>query len=73
MSKRALKTTPMLSLALVTLGGSSLVYAAANPPPLDNITSLPPATAGDLTPANPPLITDPLVAVPEPKNLSTYV
>jgi cytochrome c peroxidase len=73
MSKRALKTTSMLSLALVTLNGSSLVYAAANPPPLDNITSVPPATAGDPTPANPPLITDPSVAVPEPKNLSTFV
>ena len=67
------KITSMLSLAFVTLGASSLLHAAANPPPLDNITSVPPATAGDPTPANPPLITDPSVAVPEPGNLSTFV
>ena len=68
------KTTSMLSLALVALGGSShLILAAANPPPLNNITSVPPATSGDPTPANPPLITDPSVAVPPPGNLTTFV
>ena len=73
MSKPSLKAPTMLSLAFVSLSGSSLLHAAANPPPLDNITSAPPATAGDPTPANPPLISDPSVAVPEPGNLSTYV
>jgi cytochrome c peroxidase len=73
MPKLRLKTTTMLSLAFVTLSGSSPLHAATNPPPLDSITSVPPATAGDPTPANPPLITDPSVAVPEPSNLSTFV
>jgi cytochrome c peroxidase len=73
MSKIRFRTTSMLSLTFATLTGSSLAFAANNPPPLDNITSVPPATAGDPTPANPPLISDPSVAVPEPSNLSTFV
>src|SRR4051794_19238266 len=74
MSKPTFKTTSILSLALVALGGSNhLLHATTNPPPLNNITSVPPATAGDPTPASPPLITDPSVAVPPPGNLATFV
>lgn len=68
-----LRTTSTLSLLATVLAGSSLLYAAANPPPLDNITSVPPATAGDPTPAQPPLITDPSVALPAPTNLADFV
>ena len=67
------RTPAILSLVLVTAAGSSYLYAASNPPPLDNITSLPPVTAGDPTPGQPPLITDPSVALPKPSNLAAFV
>jgi len=38
------KPLSLLSFVFVTLSGSGLVHAAANPPPLDNITSVPPVT-----------------------------
>jgi cytochrome c peroxidase len=68
-----LKSISTLSLALMTVSGSTLLHAASNPAPLDNITSAPPATAGDPNPAQPPLITDPSVALPPPSNLGEFV
>ena len=46
---------------------------AAPPAPLDNITSVPPPTAGDPNPAQPPLISDPNVALPPPSNIADFV
>jgi cytochrome c peroxidase len=65
--------TASASLLITTITASSLCFASINPPPLDNITSVPPVTAGDPTPAQPPLITDPSVALPRPTNLSDFV
>jgi hypothetical protein len=61
------------SLLITTLAISGISFAAINPPPLDSITSVPPVTAGDPTPAQPPLITDPSVALPSPTNLADFV
>lgn len=66
---------PLAIFAIVTLvsagGGIVSAQLAPNPFPLNNITSLPPITTGDPTPANPPLLT--AVAVPAPTNLGEFV
>jgi hypothetical protein len=54
----------------VAIAGGGIVSAVTpNPAPLNNITSLPSATSGDPTPANPPLLT----AVAQPSNLTDFV
>ena len=61
-----------LACALTTAGSIGVAGAASpNPAPLNAITALPVATAGDPTPANPPLISQ--VVLPRPTNLSVYV
>ncbi|MCC5656710.1 cytochrome C peroxidase [Nostoc sp. XA010] len=57
-------------VSLVSAGGGIVsAQVTRNPTPLNNITSLPPTTSGDPTPANPPLLT----AVAEPSNLGDFV
>ncbi|MBE9205953.1 cytochrome C peroxidase [Nostoc sp. LEGE 06077] len=58
----------IVSLAIAS-GGVVSAQLTLNPAPLNAITSLPPATVGDPTPANPPLLT----AVAEPSNLGGFV
>ncbi|MDZ7953430.1 cytochrome-c peroxidase [Nostoc sp. DedQUE09] len=55
----------------VAIAGGGIVSAEVtpNPTPLNNITSLPSATSGDPTPANPLLLT----AVAQPSNLTDFV
>ena len=58
-------------IVTVAIASGSLVSAQVTPnqAPLNNITSVPAATPGDPTPANPPLLT----AVAEPSNLGDFV
>ena len=58
-------------IVFLAIASGSLVSAQVtrNPAPLNAITSLPPVTTGDPTPANPPLLT----AVAEPSNLTDFV
>ncbi len=58
----------MVSLAIAS-GGLVSAQLTRNPAPLNAITSLPAATPGDPTPANPPLLT----AVAQPSNLAEFV
>jgi cytochrome c peroxidase len=53
----------------IASGGVVSAQVTRNPAPLNAITSLPAATTGDPTPANPPLLT----AVAEPSNLTDFV
>ncbi len=55
--------------AAIASGGIVSAQVTLNPTPLNAITSLPPATVADPTPANPPLLT----AVAEPSNLGDFV
>ncbi len=57
----------IVSVAIAS--GESLAQVTPNPPPLNNITSVPPSTTGDPNPATPSLLT--LVA--EPSNLGDFV
>ncbi len=59
------------SVAIAIAGGSFASAQLANPSPLNAITSLPAPTAGDPTPASPPLIAQ--VPVPSPSSLATFV
>ncbi|MEH2355447.1 cytochrome-c peroxidase [Nostoc sp.] len=65
---RPLAIFVIVSLAIAS-GGIVSAQVTPNPAPLNNITSLPSATSGDPTPANPPLLT----AVPQPSNLGDFV
>ncbi|MCC5645084.1 cytochrome C peroxidase [Nostoc sp. CHAB 5824] len=58
----------IVSVAIAS-GGIVSAQVTPNPAPLNNITSLPPITPGDPTPANPPLLT----AVAQPSNLADFV
>ncbi|MBW4565506.1 MAG: cytochrome C peroxidase [Mojavia pulchra JT2-VF2] len=65
---RPLAILVMVSLAIAG-GGIVSAQVTPNPAPLNNITSLPPVTPADATPANPPLLT----AVAQPSNLTDFV
>ncbi|MEH2071430.1 MAG: cytochrome c peroxidase [Nostoc sp.] len=57
-------------VSLMSVGGGIVsAQVTPNPAPLNNITSLPPVTPGDPTPATPPLLT----AVAQPSNLGDFV
>jgi cytochrome c peroxidase len=73
--KRYSRFVTVFVIVAVAFAGGGLVSAqvtlspAPNPAPLNNITSVPPATTGDPTPAQPPLLT----AVAQPSNLAEFV
>jgi cytochrome c peroxidase len=73
--KRYSRFAAVFVIVAVAIAGGGLVSAqvtlspGANPAPLNNITSVPPATTGDPTPAQPPLLT----AVAQPSNLADFV
>ncbi|MBD2532727.1 cytochrome C peroxidase [Nostoc flagelliforme FACHB-838] len=68
---RYLRPLAIFVIVSVAIAGGGIVSAQVtpNPAPLNNITSLPPITSGDPTPAKPPLLT----AVPQPSNLGDFV
>jgi len=57
----------------VAFAAPPLADAVGQSAPLNNITSVPPPTAGDPNPAQLPLISDPSVALPPPSNLANFV
>jgi cytochrome c peroxidase len=74
-SKRSSRFVAVFVIVAVAIASGGLVSAqvtlspAPNPAPLNNITSLPAATPGDPTPAQPALLT----AVAQPSNLAEFV
>jgi cytochrome c peroxidase len=70
-ASRASRPLAIFLIVFLAIASGGLVSAQVtrNPAPLNNITSLPAATPGDPTPANPPLLT----AVAEPSNLGDFV